>query len=413
MGMKKAKLYAERAVRVETAVTKGTPDRVPFVPMVSGFFMLGYQTSFYDVMQDPRSMAYGFQQFMKDYEPDAVSLPGLYNMASLEALQPNFLYWPGPECGLPLDASFQHLDLEALMEDEYEDFIADPTHTILTKLLPRKYKKLRGLAKLDFHSVYDKNMMDSFAVLCDPEVREALDAMTTAGRGALKFRQRMGEVIKLMDEEGFPSFCQGSLVIPFDAFADSARGIINITMDLLTCPEDVDRAVNALTRLTLERQIKNAAAGGAQRIIFPLHCGMDEFMSPANYEKYYWPNLKKAIVLTIECGMTPICFCEGNYNTRLEVLCDVPSGKVVYIFEYVDLQKAKDTVGQVACICGSLPNSLLIYGKPEEVEYETRRQIDILAPGGGYIMSCSATLDNADHKNMRVWREATLKYGEY
>ena len=73
--MKKAKLYAERAVRVETAVTKGTPDRVPFVPMVSGFFMLGYQTSFYDVMQDPRSMAYGFQQFMKDYEPDAVSLP--------------------------------------------------------------------------------------------------------------------------------------------------------------------------------------------------------------------------------------------------------------------------------------------------------------------------------------------------
>ena len=91
----------------------------------------------------------------------------------------------------------------------------------------------------------------------------------------------------------------------------------------------------------------------------------------------------------------------------------MPSGKVVYIFEYVDLQKAKDTVGQVACICGSLPNSLLIYGKPEEVEYETRRQIDILAPGGGYIMSCSATLDNADHKNMRVWREATLKYGEY
>lgn len=412
--MTKEELRAERAARVETATRLGTPDRVPFVPTASGFYMLGYNTSFYDVMMDPRNMSDGFRKFLREYEPDAASpAGGMHNIASLEALEPNFLYWPGPQCGLPLESSFQHLDLEALMEDEYEEFITDPTHTVLTKMLPRKHKKLKGLAKLDFHDIYDKSMIESFSVLCDPEVREALEAMAAAGKGALQYRQRMGEVMKIMDEEGYPSFCQGSIVIPFDAFADSARGIINITMDLLTCPEDVEKAVNALTKLTLERQIKAAADRVAHRIVFPLHCGVDEFMSPANYEKYYWPNLKKAIDLTIKYGMTPICFCEGNYNTRLEVLCNVPKGKVVYVFEKVDLQKAKDTVGQVACICGNLSNSLLIYGKPEQVEYETRRQIDILAPGGGYIMNCSATLDNADHKNLRIWRDTTLKYGKY
>lgn len=406
-------LAQARAARVETAARLGKPDRVPFVPMISGFYALGYGISFYDVMKDPRSMKPGFEGFLRDYEPDAVSMPGLYNIGSLEALDTTFIRWPGPGSSVPPNVSFQHLDLESLEEDEYDEFIADPTHTILTKMLPRKHGNLKGLAKLDFHDIYDKNLVDSFAVLCDPEVRAALDAMAEAGRSCMEFRARMGEATAAMREWGFPSFCEGSIVIPFDSFADSARGIINTTMDLITCPDKLERAVSVLTDLTLERQIKAAAARGARRIVMPLHTGVDEFMSPANYEKYYWPNLKKAIDLIIANGMTPICFCEGNYNTRLELLCDVPKGKVIYIFEKVDLQRAKDTVGQVACICGNLSNALLAFGKPEEVEYETRRQIDILAPGGGYIMNCSATLDNANHKNMHIWRDTTLKYGVY
>ncbi|MBQ9032992.1 MAG: hypothetical protein IJ106_16320, partial [Parasporobacterium sp.] len=41
-------LLQERENRVETAATMGIPDTVPWVPMVSGFYMLGYQVSFYD-----------------------------------------------------------------------------------------------------------------------------------------------------------------------------------------------------------------------------------------------------------------------------------------------------------------------------------------------------------------------------
>ena len=217
----------------------------------------------------------------------------------------------------------------------------------------------------------------------------------------------------ILPEEGVPHLVQGGLTIPFDAFADSCRGIINTSMDLIRCPEDLERAVNSLTNFTVEKAVKAAAARGAKRIIMPLHMGVDEFMSPTNYEKYYWPNLKRCINTIIKYGMTPIAFCEGHYNSRLEVLCDVPKGKVIYMFENVDIRRVKETVGKVACVAGCVPNALLAYGKPEQVEAETKRQIDILAPDGGFIMNCSAMLDNADQKNMHIWRDVTYQYGEY
>lgn len=56
---------------------------------------------------------------------------------------------------------------------------------------------------------------------------------------------------------------------------------------------------------------------------------------------------------------------------------------------------------------------MLAFGTPEQVTEETKRQLDILAPGGGFIMDCSLMLDNARHENMHAWKEATLKYGGY
>ena len=51
--------------------------------------------------------------------------------------------------------------------------------------------------------------------------------------------------------------------------------------------------------------------------------------------------LKRCIMTVIENEMTPVFSVKGNYNTRLEVISDVPKGKVVYMFEKVDLKKPK------------------------------------------------------------------------
>ena len=44
---------------------------------------------------------------------------------------------------------------------------------------------------------------------------------------------------------------------------------------------------------------------------------------------------------------------------------------------------------------------------------EVKASMDILAPGGGYIMSNTVALDYVSPENMHAWRNAVEKYGKY
>ena len=411
--MTKEQQITERNDRMNAAISFGKPDRVPFAPKTSAFFIYGYDISFYDAMVDARNMEHGFRSYMRDYEPDAVSIGGIYSIPVLQTLMPGHLRWPGPDCGIPLESSFQFLDGTYLEDSEYPEFILDPTHTILTKVLPRKNKNLAGLSKLYVRELYDAFFHNDLSIFADPEVVSALFTLIEAGKRSQERQAQLSTVREWIADEGYPTYCQGTLVIPFDAFADCVRGIITTAMDLIEFPDELEQVVNKLTEMNVERLVKVYKSRGAKRIFIPLHCGSDSFMSEKHYEKVYWPCLKKCITIIIENEITPVVFCQGTYNTRLEVISDVPKGKVVYMFENVDIKKAKETVGKVACIAGNVSNALLSHGTKEQVVNETRTQIDILAPGGGFIMDCSMMLDNAKHENMRAWRDTTYKYGEY
>ena len=119
-----------------------------------------------------------------------------------------------------------------------------------------------------------------------------------------------------------------------------------------------------LLPIAIEAPVAQCRQNGRKFVWIWLHKGGDEFMSVEQYTTFYWPTLRKMIVSLVENGLIPIVYCEGRYNTRLEVLGDVPRGKVVYDFEYVDMFKAKEILGNVACIAGNLPNSMLISGGP-------------------------------------------------
>ena len=108
----------QRDQRVNDTIELKEPDRVPFVPKTSGFYLEDAGISFYDAMMDARNMIPGFQKYMREFEPDAVNIGGLYGINALEALGTNYLKWPGPTCNLPLTSSFQHLDDTYLKDDE-------------------------------------------------------------------------------------------------------------------------------------------------------------------------------------------------------------------------------------------------------------------------------------------------------
>lgn len=77
----------------------------------------------------------------------------------------------------------------------------------------------------------------------------------------------------------------------------------------------------------------------------------------------------------------------------------------------MDMAKAKEILGDVACISGNLPNRLLLTGAPDDVKEYCKKLIDTCGPDGGYIMDTSALLDEAKPENVRAMFEFTREHG--
>ncbi|MBQ1450694.1 MAG: hypothetical protein IIZ12_07180 [Eggerthellaceae bacterium] len=89
----------------------------------------------------------------------------------------------------------------------------------------------------------------------------------------------------------------------------------------------------------------------------------------------------------------------------------LPAGKCVVHFEEVDLQRAKDTVGKDSCITANFPLYLLEYGTKQQVVDEVKRQIDIGAPGGGFIWETNASIQNVKRENLEAMYDTVREYG--
>jgi len=178
-------------------------------------------------------------------------------------------------------------------------------------------------------------------------------------------------------------------------------------------PEIMLEAIDMITRWTIERTINNVNASGGFMVSFPLHKGDDTFMSNRQFEKFYWPSLKKVIDALIEEGIMVSLFAEGKYNLRLEYIKDFPKGWVVWQFDQTDMARAKKIVGATCCIAGNVPSSIMLTGTAQEVKEYCRRLIETCAPGGGYVLSGGATATEARPENLRAFMEAAREYGMY
>lgn len=410
--MQTQEAYESRIKRVKTAVALGEADRVPFVPKTGTFMATAYGLSMYDLMKDMRNVIPCAKQYLSEFAPDVVWPVANYAIDPCEDLGANYIRLPGPSHGLPLTSGFQMMDGTYMEDDEFDEFLLDPTHFLLTKVMPRKYKALGGFSKLYAREIYDMAVLAESAVLAQPDVRASIEAMV---RGGELYAKHLGAQKKLNDTIhalGFPTR-GGTILAPFDAYADSLRGLVQSVMDIKMYPDEVLAVTDRIEQMNTDHAIAAAKARGDLFLYIPLHAAGDEFMSAEDYATFYWPGLKRTIEKIIAAGITPYVFCEGKYSTRFDFLQDVPKGKVVYMFEKIDIAEAKRKLEGIACICGNLPTTLLVSGTPEQVVTETKRMLDICAPGGGFIMDCSIVVDAAKKENFAAWYETTLTYGCY
>jgi hypothetical protein len=405
--------YMARERRVQDAVALKEPDRIPLIPVMEAFPIYYGGSTIKDCMEDYRETGPCFDKFFADFKPDLGWDPIMFFPASvLSGIGINWFRWPGVGIDDP-NTMYQFLESEYMKADEYDEAIFDMTQFMMSKWMPRSFRSMSGLSKLNFRNAMWFGFLGTFQNI-DGEVLASFQAAADAAKviadwnGYLaEYRDRMKTLF------GVPLAYGGFAYAPFDMIGDSLRGTVGILTDLHDNPEKLLRLIDHVTVYAIEDQIKGALASGRPYVWFWLHKGVDEFMSDEMYARFYWPSLRKYIISLVDAGLTPIVYCEGNYLTRLKYLREVPRGKVVYDFEGMDMQMAKKELGDVACIAGNVPNYLLSHGTAREVEDRVKALIDGCGEGGGFMLDSSALLDDANPENLRTFFETAETYGQY
>ncbi|UCD82661.1 MAG: uroporphyrinogen decarboxylase, partial [Desulfobacterales bacterium] len=244
-------------------------------------------------------------------------------------------------------------------------------------------------------------------------MQSALQHLAHAGEEALRWRAAVADINGSIMGRGFPAFSGGFTKAPFDVIGDSLRGTTGVMLDIFRHPDELKEACERLTPIMVKGGAASCRANGHIMPFIPLHKGADGFMSDEMFQTFYWPTLRKLIIGLINEGMVPLLFAEGSYNHRLDVICDVPKGKTVWWFDRTDMKKAKQTVGQVACLAGNMPLDILCTGTPGQVEAYCKDLIEAAGAGGGFIFSSGAGIQGSRPENVSAMIAAVKQFGVY
>ncbi len=409
---KAEKAYKERVTRFIKVIKLEEPDRVPVLLPAGTFPIYAAGMTLKEAMYDNKKTVKAYRAFFKEYESDVFTGGMVPSARSNEIIDALTMKYPGH--GLPDDASMQNfVEGEYMFADEYDHLINDTSDFFFRRYLPRTLGALKPFANFApfGHHLGLPNRFLGPASL--PEVQAAFQAIIDYGKEAMAWNKPMMEFAAEGLAAGYPTFMGGFTGAPFDILADTLRGTKGIVMDMYRQPQKVHAAMERLVPLMIDAGVQASGGAAGTMVFFALHKGDDSFMSDKQYETFYWPTFRKVIMGVIEAGMVPYLFAEGSYNNRLKTIKDLPRGKVIWYFDRTDMFKAKEVLGDRACIAGNVPTSLLRNGTKQAVKEYCRKLIEVCGKGGGYILAGGAALDKGKGENLKAMWEAANEYGVY
>ncbi|HHV35619.1 MAG TPA: uroporphyrinogen decarboxylase [Syntrophomonadaceae bacterium] len=328
-------------------------------------------------------------KFLEDFDVDTVVGPTSLWMGGIhDATGARYIKFAGRE--LEPDKQFQFQEADYMKADDYDDFIENPTKWILTTYLPRQHK--------EFEDPYRAHLS------------------LIKGAAGMAMNQGMLEEAgkRWAKEYGFPMSQTGMTKAPFDTMGDTLRGLTGIMMDMHMQPDKLLAAMDVLVDHNIYYGMATAGGDTTLPLFMPLHRGSYPFLNPEQWDKFYWPTLKKVIEGLWEKGKRTLFYAEGNWTPYLEKIAELPDKSIVFHVDTTDMKKAKEILGGRFCISGNVPNTMLAYGTPEEVRDYCKKLIDEVAGDGGFLMDAAGVVQwDAKEENIRAMIETTREYGVY
>jgi len=184
-------------------------------------------------------------------------------------------------------------------------------------------------------------------------------------------------------------------------------------------PDLVRRFFKAETRRNI-RWMKIAIDYGAEFMVLhgDIACTQGPFISPRQYHEFLFPEIREEVDFLHKRGLFAFNSSDGNLWPIIDdylVNSGVDGMMEIQKTAGMDSRKLKERFGDRICFNGGIDCSIVLpFGSREEIIRETKEAIEILSPGGGYILGSSHDIhQGVKPDNFLTMMEAARRYGDY
>ena len=231
---------------------------------------------------------------------------------------------------------------------------------------------------------------------------------------------RMKEMIQycdiLMNERGSTVPVMGFVYAPLGILAmmRSAEGLFR---DCMKHKEAVIKAEETITDVLVE-YIKALTKTGVHAIVLDTLFASQCIMNKNMWKEIEGPFAKRLADTIRDCGAMVMVHNCGNgiyFDVQMEMMNPVAISFAYTPDDCKDMVEAKEKWGDKTCLCGYIsPAQYCFLGTPEEAKQESRRQIEELGKGGGFILATGCEFPpNGSLLNAIAMMEAAELYGRY
>jgi uroporphyrinogen-III decarboxylase len=383
------KLFDERLGRYQAAIALEPTDRVPIASGSNYFAEVYSGNTNQETLYDSDKWLEAELAFCKSF-PEVDVLRNnriwgpLFDTVDLKTYR-----LPGRD--LPPRDQFQFVEREYMMADEYDLLIKNPVEFMFDRWLPRVLGEFKERGSTRSYMAFLKGGM-------------------AQGMVGQIMRNR---TLVLQNEAGMPQPMAGAFLAPFDVLADIMRGMTGALTDCYRHPDKVIAACEVLSYEMANMGLMTADPLKRWPIFVPTHKAC--FMSPAQFDKFYWPSFKKTLEILIGAGHTIRAYLEGDWGAHWQHMLELPRGKILCdIDNQGDIFKAKKEIGHHQCIAGGIKDSQFILGSPDEMRRHVKHLCETVGKGGGYIVSGGCNIPyTTKPENFRAMIDAVMEYGVY
>ncbi len=381
------KLFDQRLGRYQAAIALEPVDRVPLATGTNTFAEAYGGFTKQEIVYDPEKWLASEIKVCEDFPQIDVLRDNRFYAPLYDTLGCVDYKMPGRD--LKPDTPVQFVEKEYMTADDYDDLIDNPTAFVIGKFCTRLHTEMEG-----------------------PYTIRMANALVKAGLAQATIGAHMRRRTQVLaDQYGMPQPTGGAFSAPMDALSDCLRGMKGIMMDMRRRPEKVIAACEALVPEMINFALATADPFKRWPIFVPTHKPM--FLSPKEFDTFYWPAFKKVLLALIDAGYKVRCYLEGNQDAHAHHFKELPKGTVLCdVDTQSDVFKVKEILGGYQCVAGGLNDAIMILGSPEQVRERVKHLCETIGREPGFILSggCNFPYDTKP-ENFKAMCDAVEEYG--